>query len=84
MISDMLQLYAKAFGQCINFEKLSVYFSGNTSERQKQWIKQALGVREVDRFDSYLGLLTLVGRAKYQTFAYLKERVWKKLQGWKG
>ena len=80
----MLQLYAKAFGQCINFEKLSVYFSGNTSERQKQWIKQALGVREVDRFDSYLGLLTLVGRAKYQTCTYLKERVWKKLQGWKG
>ena len=38
----------------------------------------------MDRFDSYLGLPTLVGRAKYHTFAYLKERVWKKLQGWKG
>ena len=38
----------------------------------------------MDRFDTYLGLPTLVGRAKYQTFAYLKEQVWKKLQGWKG
>ena len=46
---------------------------------QKQWIKQALGVKEVDRFDTYLGLPTLVGQAKYQTFAYLKEQVWKKL-----
>ena len=52
VISDTLQLYAEASGQCINFEKSSAYFSSNTSERQRQWIKQALGVREVDRFDS--------------------------------
>ena len=38
----------------------------------------------VDRFESYLGLPTLVRRAKYQTFSYLKDRVWKKLQEWKG
>lgn len=43
-----------------------------------------LAIKEVERFETYLGLLTLVGRAKYQTFAYLKDKVWKKLQGWKG
>ena len=79
LISDTLQLYAKASGQCINFEKSSSYFSSNTSESQWLWIKQALGVREVDRFESYLGLPTLVGTSKYQTFVYLKERDWKKL-----
>ena len=36
------------------------------------------------RFDNYLGLPTLIGRRKYETFAFLKERVWRKLQGWKG
>ena len=43
-----------------------------------------LGVKELERFETYLGLPTLVGRAKYQTFSYLKDRIWKKLQGWKG
>ncbi|XP_023879247.1 uncharacterized mitochondrial protein AtMg00310-like [Quercus suber] len=43
-----------------------------------------LGVREVDQFESYLGLPTLIGRAKYPTFSFLNDKVWKKLQGWKG
>ena len=77
-------MYAGASGQCINLEKSSVYFSGNTPLEQKSWIKDSLGVKEVDRIETYLGLPMLVWRAKYHSFAYLKDRVWKKLQGWKG
>ena len=38
----------------------------------------------MDWFETYLGLPTLIGRAKYNTFSFLKDRIWKKLQGWKG
>ena len=62
----------------------SIYFSNNTKGEQRERIKTALGIKKVDKFESYLGLPTLVGRSKYQTFAYLKDRVWKKIQGWKG
>ena len=80
-ISNILQLYAASSSQCINFEKSSVYFSSNTMGLQREAIKSELGVKEVDRFESYLGLPTLVGRAKYRTFSFLKDRVWKKIQG---
>lgn len=68
----------------MNMEKSSILFSGNTSNRQKDSTKAILGVKEMEQFESYLGLPTMVGCAKYQTFTYLKDKVWKKLQGWKG
>ena len=78
-IMEILQTYAQPSGQCVNLEKSSVYFSSNTIGSQRQQILQILGVKEVERFESYLGLPTLIGRAKYHTFAYLKDRIWKKL-----
>ena len=78
-VKEILQVYASASGQSINLEKSLVYFSGNTVLEQKNRIKDVLGVKEVERFDTYLGLPTLVGRAKYHTFSNLKDRVWKKL-----
>ncbi|KAL0001832.1 hypothetical protein SO802_015613 [Lithocarpus litseifolius] len=83
-IVDILQLYATAFGQLMNFVKSSIYFSSNTDGAKWDWIKNRLNVKEVDRFQTYLGLPTLIGCSKYQTFAFLKDRVWKKLQEWKG
>lgn len=78
VISNVLQTYVASSGQCINFEKSSVYFSSNTATEHRERIKETLGVRKVDWFESYLRLPTLVGRAKYQTFSFLKDKVWKK------
>ena len=75
----VLQLYAVSSRQCISLEKSSVYFSSNMEEERRQGIKDLLGVKEVERFESHLGLPTLVGWAKYQTCSVLKDRVWKKI-----
>lgn len=64
-VTNILQLYADSFGQCINFEKSSLYFSSNTDGDRRETIKNMLEVKEVDRFGSYLGLPTLLGRSKY-------------------
>ena len=65
-------------------EKSSAYFSSNTSKKQKSQILEILGVKEADQFENYLGLPTLIKKAKYNTLSYLRDRIWKKLQGWKG
>ena len=75
VINEILQVYAKALGQRINMEKSLVYFSNNTPNIIKDWTKRILGVKEVERFEKYLGLPTLIRRVKYQTFSYLKDRV---------
>ena len=79
VISKVLDLYAVASGQCINLEKSFVFFNSNTTGAQREWITHVLGVKEVAKFESYLGLPTLIGRSKYQAFSFLKERVWKKI-----
>ena len=80
VLMDILDLYTSTSGQCINFDKSSIYFSSNTDVRHREWIKNTLGVKEVARFEPYLGLPTLIGRSKYQSFSFLKDKVWKKLQ----
>ena len=54
-------------------KKSSVFFSSNTTRAQKEWITHVLGVKEVAKFESCLGLPTLIGRSKYQAFSFLKE-----------
>ena len=36
----------------------------------------------VQQYEKYLGLASFVRRNKKESFAHLKQRIWKKLQGW--
>lgn len=83
-IKQVLRKYEMASGQTVNFEKSYVSFSLNLTIYDKQLLADCLGMRRVDLHDKYLGLSVLVQKLKKETFAYVKDRAWKKLQSWRG
>ncbi|RLN42620.1 retrotransposon protein, putative, unclassified [Panicum miliaceum] len=44
---------------------------------------QDLDIQRETMNERYLGLPVYVGKSKTQAFSYLKERIWKRIQGWK-
>jgi peroxiredoxin family protein len=57
-------------------------FSENTKARQRAQVLGELNIQSEARTEKYLGLPVYVGRSRKKTFQYLKERLWKKIQGW--
>lgn len=43
-----------------------------------------LGVTTLKNYEEYLGLPSMVGRNKMESFEHLKQKVWKRLQEWEG
>ena len=60
-----------------------MFFSKSTTDASKTKIKEALGIPEILHYDKYLGLPSFIDRHKKASFDYIKEIVWRKLQGWK-
>lgn len=79
---EVLQIYERSPGQQINKAKTIVFFSESTTKENRQRVKNILGVEEIQSYEKYLGLPSLVGKKKKASFNYIKERVWRKLQGW--
>ena len=80
----LLGEYESWSGQKINKDKTAVFFSKSTTDEAKSSIKNLFQVQKVKSYKKYLGLPSFVGRGKKTSFNYIKERVWKKLQGWEG
>lgn len=82
-IQEILYTYEKGLGQTLNHQNSSILFSKATTESDKQQVIQAIGNFICGNYNNYLGLPTLVGRSKYNTFRDLKERVWQSIHRWK-
>ena len=82
-VLNILNIYEAASGQVVNVDKSEVSYSRNVSEHMKNELQQSLGFKAVETHDHYLGLPTFIGRSKKIVFQNVRDRVWKKLKGWK-
>lgn len=83
MIKHCLHLYEQASGQMVNFSKSSLLFSPNVNEDAKIDICNLLQVPICMNHGNYLGGPCLIGRNKAKVFAFIKEKAWKRLHGWR-
>ena len=83
-VLEILSSYERVSGQKLNRDKTALFFSKSTPIDMQQKIMDDLGVTTLKNYEEYLGLPSMVGRNKRVCFEHLKQRVWKRLQGWEG
>ena len=82
-LQRILKVYEDASGQQLNRAKTSLFFSRNTPSAIQEEIKQRFGTQVIKQHEKYLGLPSLVEKNKKNTFNEIKEKIRKKLVGWK-
>jgi hypothetical protein len=80
----IIKTYESASGQEINLTKSEVFFSRNLSSPAQEDLSRIMGVRHVLGTGNYLGLPSMIGRKKKAVFAYIKDRIWKRINSWRG
>ena len=78
-----LDVYEKASEQLVNFQKSTLSFSPKTRTFLREEVKELFGVPIVLAHEVYLWLPTFTMRNKRVQFGYIRDKVMRKLQGWK-
>lgn len=84
VMKHILSTYELASGQAISLPKSEIYCSRNVPDDLKANITDILGVQLVLGTGKYLGLPSMIGRDRNATFAYIKDRVWQRINSWSG
>jgi hypothetical protein len=78
-VVSLLDKYCNASGQIINLDKSSVFFSKDCPKAIRLTVKNVLNETLNEK---YLGMPSDVGRLLHGSFKYLKDSIWKRIQGW--
>ena len=79
----LLHSYEIASGQAINRGKTTLFFSKNTRANIKLAVQNMLGAQVFHDCEQYLGLPLIAWKSKTNTFKGVREKITKKVIGWK-
>lgn len=82
-LKALFDCYATASGQIFNYEKSSMFFSGQVQSSQVAAIQSIFQFNVVSKHEKYLGLPSMVGRKRNTFFKDIKLRVLSKISNWR-
>lgn len=80
-LKKILDDYEEVSGRAIKYSKSGIFFSRNVNVELRGTLSNIIGVESPLNAGKYVGLPSLICREKREIFNYVKERIWKKLQG---
>jgi hypothetical protein len=81
-LKRILAVYERVSRQMINKDKSSILFSSNTKRTVRVHMKATLSISQEKWGERYLGLHVSIGISKKKAFAYIKQKIWCRVQGW--
>ncbi|KAA3471031.1 reverse transcriptase [Gossypium australe] len=82
IMKDILKEYESCSGQCVNFNKSTIFYNSNTSRENREAVSNMLGVRSTTSPEKYLGLPIVVGRRKKEVFQSILDKIDMRIDGW--
>ena len=82
-LQRVLNVYELASSQQLNRAKTSLFFNSNTAHEVQEEIKSKFGAQVIKQHEKYLGFPSLVGKNKKNSFKEIKDKLARKLAGWK-
>ncbi|KAK3225308.1 hypothetical protein Dsin_005170 [Dipteronia sinensis] len=80
-IKSILNCYASASGQLVNFDKSAMCVSKRVPRSHAKSLARILGVQLVGCHERYLGLPSFAGKCKRDLFFGIRNRVWERIKG---
>jgi hypothetical protein len=82
-LRQVLDQYCASSGQMVSETKCSIFFGPNVDVEVKGQFCEELNITTEAVSDKYLGLPSMVGLDRTDSFIYLLERIIERLEGWK-